>query len=69
MPIAPPPVTYQCSACGWSKTVAPRSDALMPGEYFSVCPGCGYAPLDTVTANVLRAAIAKMALRVRPVQR
>lgn len=41
----------------------------MPGEYFSVCPGCGYAPLDTVTANVLRAAIAKMALRVRPVQR
>jgi hypothetical protein len=25
--------------------VAPRSDALMPGEYFDACPSCGHAPL------------------------
>jgi hypothetical protein len=26
--------------CGWKKTVAPKSDALMPGEYFIRCPVC-----------------------------
>lgn len=41
MPIRPAPITYTCSACGWKKTVAPMSDALQPGEYFSVCPSCG----------------------------
>ena len=45
MPIRPDPTTYACPACGWSKTVAPRSDALKPGEYFDTCPSCGHAPL------------------------
>ncbi|WP_295399530.1 hypothetical protein [uncultured Thiocystis sp.] len=45
MPILPAPITVGCPACGWSKTVAPRSDALMPGEYFDACPACGHAPL------------------------
>lgn len=45
MPIRPKPTTYVCPACGWSKTVAPLSDALMPGEYFHNCPACGHTGL------------------------
>lgn len=28
MPIKPRPFTFECEGCGWTKTVAPRSDAL-----------------------------------------
>lgn len=52
MPIPPSPTTYSCPACHWSKTVAPRSDALMPGEFFSACPRCRHAPLDRKTATI-----------------
>lgn len=41
MPIKPKPFIYFCESCGWKKTVAPRSDALMPGEYYDCCPKCG----------------------------
>lgn len=45
MPILPAPSTYHCPACGWSKTVAPRSDAWMPDELFTACPVCQHQPL------------------------
>ena len=64
MPIAPPPVTYRCPACRWSKTVAPRSDALMPGDHFGACPVCDRAPLNTQPANALQAALARTALHI-----
>jgi predicted RNA-binding Zn-ribbon protein involved in translation (DUF1610 family) len=51
MPIRPPPHTYRCTACGWSKTVAPRSDALMPGEHFRACPQCGATDLKREKAS------------------
>ena len=60
MPIPPPPTTYSCPACHWSKTVAPRSDALMPGEFFSACPRCRHAPLDRKRANAAQAALGQM---------
>jgi hypothetical protein len=41
MAFRPFPVTYRCPRCGWSKTVHPCSDALIPGEFFDVCPDCG----------------------------
>lgn len=50
MPIPPAPRIYTCPACHWSKTVAPRSDALMPGDYFDTCPTCGHAPLQSKRA-------------------
>ena len=46
MLIPPSPTIYTCTVCGWSKTVAPRGDALMPGEHFSGCPRCSHSPLD-----------------------
>lgn len=52
MPIRPFPVTYHCPRCGWSKTVHPRSDALIPGEFFDVCPDCG-CPLPDCRLAVL----------------
>ncbi|MCX7258605.1 MAG: hypothetical protein NTZ64_18315 [Polaromonas sp.] len=61
MPIRPQPVTYTCPACGWSKTVAPRSDALMPGEFFSACPRCHHAPLDTKRASAAQATLGGLA--------
>ena len=57
MPIRPQPVTYSCPACRWSKTVAPRSDALMPGEFFSACPSCRHAPLDKKRASAAEATL------------
>ena len=57
MPIRPPPMTCHCAACGWSKTVAPRSDALSLGDFFTICPACGHAPLAMKPANVARAAL------------
>ncbi|RMW98656.1 hypothetical protein EBQ25_08795 [Allofranklinella schreckenbergeri] len=47
MPIPPPPCTYRCPACGWSKTVQPASDALIRGvDYFDRCPRCDAQPLE-----------------------
>jgi ribosomal protein L37E len=53
MPIRPEPRTYTCTACGWSATTAPRSDALMPGDNFSQCPRCGNTALNVQKANLL----------------
>ena len=41
MPIKPRPFTFVCEDCKWKKTIAPRSDALMPGDWFATCPKCG----------------------------
>mgnify|MGYP001809859336 CR=1 FL=1 len=46
MPIRPLATLYTCPACGWSKTIKPRSDALMPGDMPSDCPVCGHVPLE-----------------------
>ncbi|MYZ51252.1 hypothetical protein F5985_03635 [Malikia spinosa] len=61
MPIPPRPHTYCCPACHWSKTVAPRSDVLMPGiDHFDVCPACGHSPLQTQTASPVRASLTEL---------
>ena len=46
MAIRPSPMHYRCSACNWGKTVAPRSDALGPGDFYRAYPQCGHQPLD-----------------------
>lgn len=46
MPIKPKPFVYVCPSCGWHKAVAPKSDVLMPGEYYECCPVCGNASLE-----------------------
>ncbi len=53
MPIKPKPFVYSCPACGWRKIVAPRSDALMPGEYYDCCPTCDHTPLKREELGVL----------------
>lgn len=66
MPVQPQPFTYSCSACRWSKTVAPRSDVLMPGvDHFDACPACGHRPLKTQTAGVTRATLAGLAEQIK----
>ncbi len=66
MPIPPSPHTYHCPACGWSKTVAPRSDVLMPGiDHFNACPACGHSPLETQAASAARATIAGLAEQIK----
>lgn len=45
-------MTYRCPVCGWSKTVRPRSDALMPGDYFDRCPNCSHAELELHKASL-----------------
>jgi hypothetical protein len=66
MPIPPRPHTYRCSACHWSKTVAPRSDVLMPGiDHFDACPACGHRPLETQAAGVARTMLAGMTDQIK----
>jgi predicted RNA-binding Zn-ribbon protein involved in translation (DUF1610 family) len=58
MPVRPHAHTYTCPQCGWSKTVAPRSDALGPGDHFSRCPVCGNGSLVTRPADALASTLA-----------
>lgn len=54
MPVRPLPVTYHCPACHWSRTVAPHSDALIPGcDYFHTCPACCHRPFKTAQWRLL----------------
>jgi predicted RNA-binding Zn-ribbon protein involved in translation (DUF1610 family) len=49
------PRTYECTACGWSKTVAPKSDALAEGyDHFKSCPKCGNENLASRPANAIK---------------
>lgn len=62
MPIRPSPRLFRCSACGWSKTVAPVSDALVPGrDHFDACPKCNHAPLEAKAASDLAGGMAQLA--------
>jgi rubredoxin len=65
MPIRPHPTTYTCPQCKWSKTVAPRSDALGYGDVFRVCPVCGHAPLQNQKAGAAQAGWGAVADAIR----
>lgn len=66
MAVRPPPLTYRCPACHWSRTVTPRSDALIPGiDHFRACPDCGHSPLETRAAGTARATIAELADEIK----
>ena len=51
MPIKPKPFVYLCPSCGWRKVVSPKSDALLPGEYYECCPTCGEKSLNREELN------------------
>jgi Zn finger protein HypA/HybF involved in hydrogenase expression len=63
MPVKPKPFTCECEACGWRKTVAPRSDALRPGEWFDACPKCGGKALEMRAAGWFEGALAEFLAR------
>ena len=63
MPIRPEPRTYYCPSCGWQKTTAPRSDALMPGDFYSECPRCGNKDLKVREAGLLTRLVSAMTRR------
>ena len=63
MPIKPKPFTLVCEDCNWKKTIAPRSDALRPSEWFMVCPRCGSTDLKMRAAGGLEAAVAEFLVR------
>ena len=46
MPVAPPPFTYHCPKCNYTKVVKIKSDCLMPSDLKALndeCPKCGEA--------------------------
>lgn len=51
MPVRPQSLVYRCPACGWSKTVTPKSDALLSVDAPARCPSCGHAPLEVQQAG------------------
>lgn len=60
MPFPPPPTTYSCPKCGWKKTVAPKSDALLPGDFYNACPSCGNTDLECKMASGIRASLDRL---------
>lgn len=60
MPIKPRPFTYECEGCGWTRIVAPQSDALRPGEWFDQCPKCGSKALKMRSAGWFEGMLAKL---------
>lgn len=58
-------MTLQCPACGWSTTIAPRSDVLHPGQHPEHCPRCQHPDLEYHRAHPLQAALARLASRWR----
>jgi len=65
MPIKPRPFTVECEGCGWTKTVAPRSDVLAPGEWVDHCPKCRGKELKVRAAGWLAGAVAELLARRR----
>lgn len=65
MPIRPQPCTYFCTRCRWKKTVAPASDALMPGEYFGACPSCASTAIERRAPTLLELALVSLMPRRR----
>lgn len=65
MPIKPRPFTYICDECGWSKTMAPRSDALRPGEWLDRCSKCGSKALTIQAAGWFEGVKAEILARWR----
>lgn len=65
MPISPGPLMYTCPSCGWSKTVAPKSDALMPGDHYAACPKCQHSPLNNGPANAAQAALGQLSQQIK----
>jgi hypothetical protein len=53
MPMKPRPFTYVCEERGWKKTVAPRSDAMVLGEWLDRCSKCGSKTLKIQTPGWL----------------
>ncbi|HMW22161.1 MAG TPA: hypothetical protein PKC59_01905 [Burkholderiaceae bacterium] len=64
MPVRPSPHTYRCTGCGWTKTVAPRSDVLKPGDHFHACPRCGSSELKREKAPAPAVWLADIARRL-----
>jgi hypothetical protein len=55
MPLPPMSMRYTCTRCSWSKRVSPKSDCLLPHEYFTSCPNCA-SPVtvkEDAVANVI----------------
>lgn len=59
MPLPPPPMTFECNQCFWSKTTTPTSDALGPDDWYQKCPKCGNPDLHRSRARILAALLAK----------
>ena len=59
--IKPSSMTYHCPQCNWSQTVSPKSDVLMPSNYFDACPKCGNETIERHRATTWEATKTKIA--------
>lgn len=57
------PQAYEliCKKCGWRKSFAPLSDALIPGrDYVDACPKCGNNELQHKSGGPLKGFLAEV---------
>lgn len=63
--IKPQPFKLICKRCGWRKTFAPQSDALVEGsDYLSCCPKCGNSELEHEAAGTVTGLLAELSKKI-----
>lgn len=60
MPIPISAFKLSCTACDWSKVVAPKSDVLTRGQAPIECPSCGCTELRRENPSVFEKAWAEI---------
>ncbi|NLW04750.1 MAG: hypothetical protein GX029_05920 [Pseudomonadaceae bacterium] len=59
--IKPQPFELKCTQCGWSKTFAPASDVLHPGQdLVASCPKCGNEELEHKAVGAVKGLLAEI---------
>jgi predicted nucleic-acid-binding Zn-ribbon protein len=56
MPTKPRPIVVHCEKCGWKRTYAPISDALIE-RIPDTCPECGSTKLKKGPASIIDTAL------------
>lgn len=58
--IKPTPYKVSCEECDWSKSFAPQSDVVMPGERPTSCPICNSEKLNYTPLNSISSLLSKL---------
>lgn len=65
MALPPSPYILSCTQCGWEKTFAPISDAVLPCERPTACPRCGHTAFKRKALSPLALLMRKISIPIK----